>query len=105
MPISMTQGRGVGLVQRFYEPTQQPARYVLRGVTLNTNNVAEGGLIVEVYETVSGALRGSTVSDANGNYSLDVTGTEGLTFFLAVFDPANPDRSGISAYDLTGTPE
>lgn len=84
---------GIGLgplpMGDFYIPFNQPVRYRITGVTKDKDGVALGNCTVEVYEVAPGTagaephgqLRGSTVSDASGNYSLDVTtGADGLRF-------------------------
>lgn len=96
-------------------PFRNQTRYRLTGVTkvLATGAVLPG-CTVEVYETVTatslcephGMLRGVTVSDAAGNFSLDVTGTEGsgLTFKLVGYLAGTPDVVAGSVNTLSGTP-
>lgn len=91
-------------ISKFYVPFLQPARYNIRGITKDTAGAALGSCAVEVFETVSGLLRGSTVSDANGNYSLDVTGGMGLTFFCVAYKVGSPDVSGTTVNSLVGIP-
>ena len=92
---------GISPVGRFLPNPTPLSRYNISGVTRDSVGSPLGLCTVEVFETVSGLLRGSTVSDANGNYSLDVTG--GLTFFLVAYKPGSPDVSGTTVNTLVGT--
>jgi hypothetical protein len=94
----------VSLVGMPAVPFLQPPRYRLVGITKDSGGNPLGACTVEVFETVSGLLRGSTVSDANGNYSLDVTvsaGT-GLTFFCNGYLAGSPDVAGTTVNTLVG---
>lgn len=102
--VSISQGNGFGA---FYIPFSAPARYRIVGVTVDQGGLPLGLCTVEVYETVPGEephglLRGSTVSDANGNYTLDVTGGMGLTFKCIAYKPGSPDVFGTTVNTLTG---
>jgi hypothetical protein len=83
---------------------QQPARYTIAGITRDSNNNPLAACAVEIFETGSGFLRGSTVSDANGNYSIDVTGGMGLTFFAVAYKAGTSDVAGTTVNTLVGTP-
>jgi hypothetical protein len=87
-----------------YVNPPQPARYVISGVTRDVNNNPLPGCMVEVYESASNLFRASTVSDANGNYAVDVTSSEtGLTFQAIAYLPGSPDVAGITVNTLVGT--
>lgn len=95
-----------------YVPFNQPARYRITGVTKNSANAVLPGCTVEIYETVPnsseprGQLRGTTVSDANGYYSLEVTSNaSGLTFKVDAYLAGSPDVAGTTVNTLVGTPE
>jgi hypothetical protein len=83
---------------------RRPARYTIAGITRDASNNPLAGCAVEVFETGSGLLRGATVSDANGNYSIDVTGGEGLTFFAVAYKAGTSDVAGTTVNTLVGTP-
>jgi hypothetical protein len=86
----------------FYVPANQPPRYRIFGITKDSGGSALGGCNVEVFETASGLLRGATVSDATGNYSIDVTGSEGMTFFAVAYKAGSPDVTGVTVNTLVG---
>lgn len=98
-----------------YPPFNQPSRYVISGVTKDSTGAALGGCEVEVYETVSGMIRGTTVSDAAGNYILHVTGngvvapsdgeaaTVSLTFYVVAYKAGAPDVAGTTVNTLAGS--
>ncbi len=81
----------------------QPARYSISGVTRSSTGSPLADCAVEVYETVSGLLRGATVSDNVGRYILDVTGGQGLTFFCVAYKPGSPDVAGTTINTLVGS--
>ena len=82
----------------------RPARYRISGVTRDNNGNPLAGCTVEIYETASNLFRGSTISDANGNYAVDVTsGETGLTFQAVAYLAGAPDVAGVSLNTLTGT--
>ena len=94
-------------------PFNQPARYVISGVTKDSAGSPLGGCTVEVYEALPdateqnqhGTLRGVTVSDAAGNYSLDVTSDEtGLKFQAKAYLAGSPDVAGVTVNTLVGVP-
>ena len=91
-------------------PFNQPARYTISGVTRDSSGAPLAGCTVEIYETGSiseprGQLRATTVSDAGGNYSADVTSSEtGLTFQAKAYLPGAPDVAGVTVNTLVGTP-
>lgn len=89
----------------FYVPALRPTRYRITGKTRDATGDILPGCTVMVYESVSGDLRGETVSDGNGNYSIDVTGTAesgGLLFFAVAFYPNSPLRAGCTLNTLAG---
>jgi hypothetical protein len=86
-------------------PAPQPPRYILSGLTRDSAGTALGNCVVEIFETVSGLLRSSTVSDANGRWSIDVTGGMGLTFQAVCYKAGGTgDVEGCSVNTLVGTP-
>lgn len=90
---------------------QRPARYRLAGVTRDAAGAALPNALVRVFETESGLFRADTVSDASGNYSLDVTGDgvdpesgAPLAFTIVAYKAGGPDVAGTTANTLVGTP-
>ena len=83
-------------------PFSQPSRYTVSGITKDSASVALADCRVEVFETTSRMLRGSVVSDANGAYTLDVTGGEGLTFYVVAYKAGSPDVAGTTVNTLVG---
>jgi hypothetical protein len=103
----------VGAMRVVFDVTTyfKPTRYTVSGVTRDSAGAALGDCSVEIYETVSGLLRGATVSDANGNYTFDVTGGEAvdiygnlLTFFVVAYKAGAPDVFGTTVNTLVGSP-
>ena len=97
-------------IQAFFVDTQRPPKYSIAGVTKDATGAPLGGCTVEVYETVTaanlnepkGRFVGSTVSDANGNYSVDVYVGPGATFRTVVYKAGAPDVAGTSVNTLVG---
>lgn len=84
----------------------RPQRYVIFGMTRNSAGAALGNCAVEVFETASMLFRGSTISDASGNFSIDVTANGlGLTFQVVCYKAGGTgDVEGCSVNTLVGTP-
>jgi hypothetical protein len=89
----------------------QPPRYVISGVTRDTAGNPLGGCTVRVFEKM-GLLRAEVVSDANGNYRVDVNGPDAidaesgelLTFQCVAYLPSSPDQAGVTVNTLVGVP-
>lgn len=75
----------------------KPIRYSVTGVTMDANGVPLAGCILNVYETISsgntgepkGRLVNTGVSDANGNYSMDVNSKSNVTFQVEAVNSDN----------------
>jgi hypothetical protein len=97
-------------IQEFFVDVQRPRKYSIAGVTKDATGAPLGGCTVEVYETVTaanpnepkGRFVGSTVSDTNGNYSVDVYVGPGATFRAVVSKAGAPDVAGTSVNTLVG---
>jgi hypothetical protein len=94
-------------------PFRQPPRYTISGVTKDSAGVALGAVSIEVYEIITGTptgnepkgrLVGQTVSDANGNYRVDVYSAVGVTFQVDAYKSGAPDVAGTTVNTLVGTP-
>ena len=79
-----------------------PSRYLISGVTRNAGNTPLAGCAVDVYETVSKLWRGNTISDANGNYAIEISGDRGITFRVDAYLVGSPDTSGTTVNTLVG---
>jgi hypothetical protein len=115
-PVSSFPGRGPGSPSG---PTAYPrnfSRFRISGITRDGADVPIAACTVEVYEVIPGVefppsephgqLRGSTVSDANGSYTLDVTSLEtGLQFRCVAKDPTGLLVGATLALDSIGPTE
>lgn len=98
-------------IQEFFVDQQRPKKYTLTGVTRDNTGAVLAGCTVDVYETITaanpnepkGRLVNSTVSDANGNYTVDVYQLTGATFRVQVYKAGSPDVAGGSVNTLVGT--
>lgn len=86
--------------------------YLISGQTLNNIGAPLGNCAVHVYQTIlpgapeggpQGRFVGSTVSDANGNYSVGVQADPNMTFQATAYLPGSPDVAGITVNTLTPT--
>src|SRR6266581_813857 len=76
------------------------SRYLISGVTRDGSGTALGNCMVEIYETVSNIFRGSTVSDAAGNYAVEIVGDRSVTLFAVAYLPGSPDVAGTTVNTL-----
>src|SRR6266436_4095508 len=79
----------------------QTSRYVVSGVTRDNANNPLGGCVVQLYETVSNLFRGATISDASGNYNIEIAGDRTITLFAVAYLAGNTDISGTTINTLT----
>jgi len=85
-------------------PDGRPPRFVVTGVTRDQFNATAGGCTVEIYETASSLYRGSTISDANGVYVIEIAGDSTIPLQAVAYRADNPDIGGISANTVLPTP-
>jgi hypothetical protein len=83
-------------------PFNQPSRYRISGVTKDSTGAALGNCGVDIFETGSRRFVGSTISDASGNYSLDVTVE--VPCFGVFYLAGAPDVAGTTVNTLVGVP-
>lgn len=98
-------GMPVSKVNTFYNPVLKLRRYTVSGVTKDSAGAVLGDCNVEVYETSDpqNRLVGATVSDADGNYSIDVNGPDTeMTFFAVANKAGAPDVAGTTVNTLPG---
>lgn len=90
--------------------TRKQIHYLITGQTLDASGNPLGGCAVNVFQTIAatatesqpqGRLVGSTVSDANGNYSVEVQADPNMTFQAVAYLPGSPDVAGITVNTLT----
>jgi hypothetical protein len=68
-----------------------PPTYTLRGVTKDAGGAVLGGVTVDVFRSlVPHEWIGSTLSDANGNYSFNVPDGVTAVFAVSYLDGATP---------------
>ena len=102
---------GLPTPQDFFIEVRQAIRYVISGITQDSTGAALGSCAVSVFETIpnaalnepQGRLVGMTVSDAAGNYSVDVTTAAGTTFFVVAYKAGAPDVMGTTVNTLIGS--
>lgn len=76
-------------------------RLVFTGVTLNASGAPLGGCTVQLFNTATGAIVDTQVSDSAGNYK--VSDPNGVPCFLVAYLPGSPDVAGTTIDELTGT--
>jgi hypothetical protein len=95
---------GISNVGRFLDcPVPRTHRYLISGVTRDSVGNALGNCAVKVFETVSNLCRGATISDASGNYQIEIAGDRGITFRVDAYLAGSPDVSGTSVNTLTAS--
>lgn len=83
-------------VGRFVAPPAQTSRYTVSGVTLDTDGAALGGCTVTVFESVSGVFRGTTISDDNGNWAVEIAGDGTVAVEAVAYLQGPPDVFDVS---------
>lgn len=76
-------------------------RMVLTGQTLNSAGAATGGVTVKLYNTITGLLVDTQVSDTGGNFS--VTDPNNVACFMVAYLAGSPDICGTSIDELIGS--
>lgn len=79
------------------------SQYTVSGTTRDSLGAPLGGCTVEIFETVSNAFRGGTVSDASGNYSIEITGDRTIALFAVAYLAGLPDLQGTTVNTLIAT--
>ena len=82
-------------------------RYLITGVTRNSSGVAIGNVSIEALEAITantsepkGRLVGTTISDANGNYSIEVHADPAVKFQIDAYKAGAPDVAGTTVNTL-----
>lgn len=78
----------------------RPSRYLISGVTRDSGGSVLGNCVVEVFESATYLLRGATISDATGNYAIEIVGDRSLTFFAVAYKAGSPDLAGTTINTL-----
>ncbi len=82
----------------------RPPRFVVTGVTRDQYNIIAPGCTVEIFETAGHLFRGSTVSDANGVYTVEIAGDSTIVLEAVAYRADNPDIGGRSLNTIVPTP-
>lgn len=93
-------GRGPRGLFGFSVPFSQPTRYQISGVTKDAQGVALANCVVDIFMTRNDMLCASATSDADGNYSVGVSGVAGLTFYAVAYKTGSPDVAGVTVNTL-----
>jgi hypothetical protein len=94
-------GIGLSNAGRFADVAiSRPSQYVVSGVTRDATGAPLGGCTVKLFETISGLFRGYTISDANGNYAIEIAGDRGLSLFAEAYLAGSPDVAGTTINTL-----
>ena len=80
--------------------TPRASQYLVSGVTRDTVGTAKGGCTVQVFETLTGILRGTTISDANGNYAVEIAGDRTIQLYATAYLAGSPDIAGMTVNTL-----
>jgi hypothetical protein len=82
---------------------------MITGVTKDGAGTPVGSANVDIYSKASRRWWGTAVSDANGNYSIEVSAPSALepdgqtlTFFAVAYKAGGPDISGTTVNTLVG---
>ena len=75
-------------------------RMVFTGQTLNASGAPLGGCTVQLYNTATGLLVDTQVSDSGGNYK--VTDPNNVACFIVAYLLGSPDVAGTTIDELTG---
>ena len=105
-PLPIGFGRTVYRPSQFDTPQNdlKLRNYAVTGITKDSTGAALAGCTVDIYETLSDIHRGRTVSDAAGNYTINVNGPDtGLTFYGRASLAGAPERAGTTVEVVTVT--
>jgi len=90
--------------RQYYEwPSQHVGSHVrkkISGITRNSDGSINGGATVQLFNTVTGALVDTQVSDAGGFYTL--TDPNNVASFVVAYEAGSPDIAGTSKNNLMG---
>jgi hypothetical protein len=75
-------------------------RAVFTGVTLSATSGPIGGVTVNLYNTATGLLVDTQVSDSGGNFK--VTDPNGVQCYMVAYLPGSPDICGTTINELIG---
>jgi hypothetical protein len=98
---------GQHIMEYYTESTQ---KWFISGITMNSSGVPIGGCRIVVLQTnklsynsdvYANPVIGETISDGNGNYSLQV---DYENFQILAYLPGSPDLAGVTINTVTPTP-
>jgi len=111
MPVQFVRGRRPMLVQGVGKHELRPTirskklsnkLYLITGITKDSTGAILGNCVVNLFYTNTNILAGSIISDANGNFSFNIS--PGATMYIIAYKAGSPDVSGgtvntlVSAY-------
>ena len=76
-------------------------RMVFTGITLDAAGNPLGGCTVQLFNTATGQIVDTQISDPKGNYKC--TDPNNVACFLVAYLPGSPDVTGATVDELTGT--
>lgn len=85
------------------ETVYQNSRYLISGLTVDSGGTPIGNVAVDIFESASDTIRGSTISDAAGNYAVEISGDLGLTFYVRGYKTGSPDVAGTTVNTLVAS--
>lgn len=99
---SLGNGFGPFAPRFFYVPFETPDRYIITGITRDSTGAVLGSCVVDMFDTATDTIRGTTISDANGNYLVD--GQIDTTYYLVAYKAGAPDVAGTTVNTLVAVP-
>lgn len=101
-PVNLGFGRSSFAPKAFFIPFEQPVRYTITGVTRDSTGAALGSVTVDLFDTASDTIRGTTISDAVGNYLIDAQIDS--TYYLVAYKTGAPDVAGTTVNTIIANP-
>lgn len=99
MPISVG-GIGLTNVGRFAPAPVRAQFYSVSGVTRDSAGAPLGYCVVQIFESATNVWRGSTTSNASGNYKIEIAGDRTIQLKAAAYLPGPPDVAGTTVNTL-----
>lgn len=101
--------QGIAMVMQSYSQLWEPWTTTagvsvpkkVRGITRDSTGAVLGNATVQLFNTSTGLLVATAVSDASGNYEVD--DPNGVACFVVSYKTGSPDITGATVNTLTGT--
>lgn len=100
--FSIVAGSGATGIFSFTSPVRGKQQYSVTGVTRDSNGIALGNCVVEIFTTSDDIKFSTQTSDASGNFSFKVP-SNGWSFYMVAYLPGSPDVFGTTVNTITGT--